>query len=87
MPVAVISFRIVGNSTSPYATGYCPGRRGRGRKSENLPESDNLHCFRGSRTMNEEHKQLLFLLTMTDTNQGGQSTCPLLDGCCVYSTK
>lgn len=67
--VAVISFHIVGNIYSPYATGDCPGRRGRRRKSENLPESDNLYCFRGSRTMNEEHKQLLFLLTMTDTNQ------------------
>ena len=40
MPVAVISFHIVGNIYSPYATGDCPGRRGRRRKSENLPELD-----------------------------------------------
>ncbi len=80
MPVAVISFRIVGNIYSPYATGDCPGRRGRRRKSENLPESDNLYCFRGSRTMNEEHKQLLFLLTMTDTNQGGRVNARCLMG-------
>jgi len=40
MPVAVISFHIVGNIYSPYATGDCPGRRGRRRKSENLPESE-----------------------------------------------
>ncbi len=31
-----------------------------GESQKNLPESDNLYCFRGSRTMNEEHKQLLF---------------------------